>query len=132
MAQRPHKRRRRDSDAYCEYTIYSAEVTNERTPPVLSIDTASSDLRRLYRDSLLLDPSTSSGCSTPSGAPLQPPSDVDIGTAADWDPSVRNLLQAGEDVVAEREIFEEGEVIAPAVRYSSSVSQRLVHRATTR
>ena len=120
MAHRPYKRRRRDSDAYVEFTIFSSEVANERAPPVLSIDTASSDLRRVYRDSLLLDPSAGSGYSSPSTETLQPPLGVDIGDVTDWDPLLN--VRPGEDAAAEREIFEEGEMTIPAVRYSSSVS----------
>ena len=121
VALRVHKHRRRDSDAYCEYTVFSSKVTSQQsTPPVLSIDTASSDLRRVYRDSLLLDPSTGSGCSTPSHTPIAPPPGIDIGTATDWDPLlIDHSVQ--DDVSAEREIFEEGEVANPAVRYVSSV-----------
>ena len=120
MAHRPYKHRRRDSDAYVEFTIFSSEVANERAPPVLSIDTASSDLRRVYRDSLLLDPNTGSGYSSPSTENLQPPLGVDIGDVTDWDPLLN--VRPGEDAAAEREIFEEGEMTIPAVRYSSSVS----------
>ena len=122
MAPRPHKRPRGDPDAYCEYTIFSSEVANERTPPVLSIDTASSDLRRVYRNALLLDPSTGSGYSTPSHTPLEPPPGIEIGSITDWDPLLVN--QAGIDTSAEREIFDKGELTntATPVRYASSVS----------
>ena len=120
-ALRAHKHRRRDSDAYCEYTVFSSEVTSQQsTPPMLSIDTASSDLRRVYRDSLLLDPSTGSSCSTPSHTPIAPLPKINIGTATDWDLLlIDHSVQ--DNVSAEHEIFEEGEVANPAVRYVSLV-----------